>query len=349
MSIYFRMIHKGLPLLLLLVLLAACTRKKNTTVAQRSFYYWKTAYSLNQAEDSILKKMMVHTLYIRYFDVDWDNQNQKAMPVSPVVFLKQPLLKVVPVVYVTNRTMVNISKEAIQMLAVNIVERIRSIHTAVPNKNIEEIQMDCDWTERSRNNYFELLRQIKAILGTKVHLSATIRLHQIKFSSRTGIPPVDRGTLMVYNMARVNDMQTFNSIFDPEIISGYTSDLDQYPLDMDLGFPIYRQLVLFRHSHFISVIRNENFFEPEDLPEYFESFKLHQFRCLRDTVIKTIFIKKGDILREEQPDADALESVVKTMRNQLKIDTFTFILFDLNSNHFKNKALEKFENVFTEK
>ncbi len=62
-----------------------------------------------------------------------------------------------------------------------------------------EIQIDCDWTERTRNAYFQLLTALKRepFLQGKI-LSATIRLHQVKYVQRSGIPPADRGRVCFF-------------------------------------------------------------------------------------------------------------------------------------------------------
>ncbi len=46
-------------------------------------------------------------------------------------------------------------------------------------------------------------------------LSSTIRLHQIKYRERTGVPPVERGMLMFYNMGQFSADPEARAIFDP--------------------------------------------------------------------------------------------------------------------------------------
>ena len=100
---------------------------------------------------------------------------------------------------------------------------------------IKEIQIDCDWTDSTRNRFFRFTRTLGKLAHAEHSLiSATIRLHQIKYFERTGIPPVDRGVLMFYNMGKLAAASERSSIFNTEDAEKYTSRLSQYPLPMDL-------------------------------------------------------------------------------------------------------------------
>ena len=50
--------------------------------------------------------LQVHKLYIKYFDVDWDEAKEEAVPLA-VVQIKDRLdatLEIIPTVFITNRT-----------------------------------------------------------------------------------------------------------------------------------------------------------------------------------------------------------------------------------------------------
>ena len=85
--------------LLSVLIFFSCTSK--TESIPLSFYYWKTNFQLTQTENQFLSDLNVKKLYIRYFDVGL--QNNKAVPVAPVVFNQKPIgYNVVPVVYIKN-------------------------------------------------------------------------------------------------------------------------------------------------------------------------------------------------------------------------------------------------------
>ena len=80
-------------------------------------------------------------------------------------------------------------------------------------------------------------------------LSATIRLHQVKYYKQAGIPPVDRGMLMFYNMGKLNALTAENSIYNSNDAAGYIETVDDYPLKLDLALPAFSWAVHFRNSY----------------------------------------------------------------------------------------------------
>jgi hypothetical protein len=348
MSTCFNMSIKFCLFLGLILVCTQCQQTKDIKKVERSFYYWKTVYSLNQVEKNLLDSLLVSKLFIRYFDVDWDETTKRALPKAPITFKNIPEYNIVPVIFVTNRTMLHIPQTDIPALAKNIISGIESMHTE-QWPDFEEIQIDCDWSEKSRNKYFELLLELKKNIGISKILSATIRLHQVKFSNRTGVPPVDKGVLMLYNMAALHDINTINSIFDADIITQYTDNLGDYPLGLDLAFSIYNQNVLFRAGRYISVWRDKNIFDPTFATEHFEHVKKNHFKCLKDTSIHNISVKKEDIIRVEKSDTEETKNEYIRIQKLLKRDTFTIILFDINSIHLKNKSIEEIKSIFQAK
>jgi len=344
MSIYFKIYSKYMPLLCLMLILTQCQQDVKIKNIKRSFYYWKTVFSLDQPEKSLLDSLQVSTLYVRYFDVDWDQKSNLPYPKAPISFKEIPDRKVIPVIFITNQTMLHIQQKEIPSLAEKIISRVKSMHTDQPD--FEEIQIDCDWSDKSKNNYFKLLEALKDVLGKNTILSATIRLHQVKFSTRTGVPPADKGVLMAYNMADINDVNTLNSILEEDIIDQYTDNLHEYPLHLDLALPVYHQNVLFRAGRYIGVWRDKNIFDPTISPIYFTPVGKNKFKCVQDTFMHNMSIKKEDIVRVEKSETKEIKNVCHSIQHQLKRDTFTLILFDINSSHLKNTPVEDIKSIF---
>ncbi|MDH6599825.1 hypothetical protein M2306_000519 [Myroides gitamensis] len=92
---------KKIILGMLLLLCVSCMNTSSNTNPKLSFYYWKTTFSLDQAEKEALTNLNVSKLYIRYFDIGL--KNGTAIPITPIVFKEAvPLLEVVPVIYIKN-------------------------------------------------------------------------------------------------------------------------------------------------------------------------------------------------------------------------------------------------------
>ena len=154
--------------MLLVTLLVACSAK--TEKISTAFYFWRTSFSLTETEQQYLKDLEVKKLYIRYFDVGL--QNNEPIPVAPLVFNEKPTgYNVVPVVYIKNE--VFLQNGDADSLAVKVYNYIQQINKSA-GVSVNEIQFDCDWSLKSKQNYFQFIDQYK-----KLHpnISATIRLH----------------------------------------------------------------------------------------------------------------------------------------------------------------------------
>jgi hypothetical protein len=193
---------KTYPVWVLFLLFFGCLNNPKPTV---SFYYWKTVFKLSTLEKDILKENEVSKLYIRYFDVDM--KENSLLPVLPIIFKDNvENFEIVPVVFIRNEVMLNddVNLEDLGTKIRNLINQINK-----KNKiNCKEIQIDCDWTMRSKDNYLKFITLFKK--KYKGILSATIRLHQVKFSEKTSIPNVDKGVLMFYNMGKVSSDNKFD-------------------------------------------------------------------------------------------------------------------------------------------
>ncbi len=287
-----------------------------------SYYYWKTVYKTSDIPSEKLAGLQ--QLYVRVFDVD--QVDGKARPVSVLQFKEQPTLPLVPVIYITNRTLEGLQAAELDTLAKQITQLTKRL---IPV--FSELQLDCDWTLGTKSTYFELIRKVRQQLDPQVVLSATIRLHQLKFASTTGIPPVDRGTLMLYNMSKLRDYKTNNSIFDPKVVESYLNTVKHYPLPLDLGLPKFQQLVLFHNRQYVTTLRAPYFFDPSSQQSHFQYSHERYFRCIKDTLIRDIQVEIGDELRFENVKATDERKYASSIANICSIDTLKIIYFDLHS------------------
>ena len=171
--------------LILFPLFFGCRPQVNPQV---SFYYWKTIFHLSPFEKKTLKNNGVSKLYIRYFDISLNPETKKPFPESPILFKQKPVdFKIVPVIYIKKEVFINTETE-LSDLVKKTNDYIEQINKHWGIQTIE-IQIDCDWTLSTRDKYMEFLKIFKK--ESKKILSATIRLHQVKYAAQTKIPEVD--------------------------------------------------------------------------------------------------------------------------------------------------------------
>ena len=293
-----------------------------------AFYHWKVAYNPTRSEINQIKSLGVNKLYIHFFDVDWDARARQPVPKAFVQFRQKPAGILVPVVFITNRTLVNLSPNGLPELATHITQAI----TEISQKNaltFREVQFDCDWSTGTRDRYFRLLTLLKNQLHCP--LSATIRLHQIKYTDQTGIPPVSRGMLMLYNVADWKRTDTRNSIYDTEVANQYLSYVSTYPLPLDLVMPLFRWTIVYRNNRFLTFLNNldrQVLVKSDFLAAQLDSTR---FVATRDTSAFGFSIRRGDLFRAESVTSGMLLLEKAKLLNQISNRRLTFALYHLDS------------------
>ena len=256
-----------------------------------SFYSW---------ENSFNEKKIKEKLYIKVLDIAYSTKLEiikSNLQETPKDFI--------PVVYITNETMQNVDYSLVS-------DRILQ---GLKNYNFSELQIDCDWSNLSQSNYFKLLLDLKTKLNKT--LSATIRLHQIKYYQKTGIPPVDYGVLMYYNMSNISDINTKNSILDNEIAKKYHYNFNTYKLKLKLALPLYSQAIQFRQNKALSIFEG---IEKKDFDSNFEQISPNIYKTLNSSYFMGRYIYKDDIFRFEDSSENeikiALDDFLKLSNNR---------------------------------
>lgn len=327
-------------ILFFLLILFGCSQKKKIEV-QRSFYYWKSVFQLSPLEHAVLDSFSVQKLYVKFFDVEWNSQANAAFPISQIQF-KDSLstaINIVPTVFITNETLQYINGREIDTLAQKIIRLIKNISIANALRLFPEIQIDCDWTAGTKEKYFQLLKLIrKQPFLDRKKISATIRLHQLKFVRQTGIPPVDRGLLMCYNMGDLYNPQIKNSILDTDELEKYIGSLKKYPLKLDIALPIFDWYVWFRNKRFKGLIRTGN------IDGKFSKEKKIIFK--KDSSIKGYSFEKGDWLRYEFCDIKSIEEAASLIREKLPYNNLTVVLYHLDDSNLSKYSTHEMEDIF---
>jgi len=171
---------------------AACSRSSARATGpapRRAFYYWRTTLRLADAERGALARLHVDRLYVRFFDVD----GPAAAPrVAAPVEVSEALpagLDVVPVVFLR----ADVWRDAPPGAPAELAGKVWGAVDALARRagvQPHELQLDCDWADTTRAAYFAFLERVRALARANgVATSATIRLHQVKYRERTGVPP----------------------------------------------------------------------------------------------------------------------------------------------------------------
>ncbi|MFX4267267.1 hypothetical protein ACOL29_06360 [Aliarcobacter butzleri] len=294
-----------ISLILVFALIVFNYNKTQTKDIQISFYSWENSFE----EQNINEK-----LYIKVLDVNFSTKLELLK-----TNIKDVPKNFIPVIYITNETMKNVDYSLVS----------KAILETLKNYKFDEIQVDCDWSLSTRSNYFNLLEDLKEKLNKKI--SATIRLHQIKYYTKTGIPPVDYGVLMYYNMSNIGDFNTKNSILDNEIAKKYHYNFDVYPLKLKLALPLYSQAIQFREEKAISLFEGV---EEKDFNNDFEKLENNRYKVLNSHYFKGRYIYKDDIFRLENSNEQDIKIALKDFLDLSKNRYDEVIFYTLK---YKNK------------
>ena len=227
--------------LVVVLMVLGCRQQRSALEPGRAVYYWRTDLRLDSVERTFLAEHHICKVYCRYFDVVM--RDGEPMPNATITFsdtLPQDV-EMVPTVYITEDCMHKPHKG----LAQKLVERIRQMNETNDIRGVSELQIDCDYTSRSRQTYYDFLQEVKSQLSS-YPLSVTIRLHQLTMTP----PPCDYGVLMLYNTGDPRRFMERNPVLDRRDVQPDLHYLAEYPLPLAAAYPVYQWV---RHIHGVRV------------------------------------------------------------------------------------------------
>jgi hypothetical protein len=327
--------------------LLACERPPRHV--DRAFYYWKTeGYSFNDNERKFLDTLRVKKIYVRFFDVSY-NEVQGPVPVGELDYLGHRAVsgrEIVPTVFITNFTFAKLGREQVPDLAQKVTRKITHMirgEDKEPLLTLRELQLDCDWTATTKEKFFLFCLEMKK-LNPRVKISATIRLYQYKYYQKAGVPPVDRGMLMFYNLTDLRNPKAKNTILDLEEAKKYLTH-DDYPLKLDIALPIFSWASVFREGQYVDVYRNLTAQQANALT-FLKKAGENLYDCQTDTVYERFYLREGDRLRIEEVSEAQLRESAALLRDIAHSDSASITFFHLDKNLIDRYRHETFEQVY---
>ena len=306
-------------------------RALNITVMP-SFYYFKTTGSYKDFEPQLSKDFPKHRIYQKILDI---TDNFYPAAINNVEAGIQGDVEVVPTVYIRNNCFSYIDSQAVVVNAARIIKGLKG--------NPTELQIDCDWTTDTKETYFYFLKMLKKA-APNITLSATIRLYPFKYQTIMGVPPVDRGMLMFYNVSKMNDIATKNAILDISEAEKYMTV--SYPLPLDVALPIFAQSEVFRNGKMIALLRA---FDPTMAAQqsYLKKDESNRFTFQNDTLVQGQFFRIGDQLRAEDVSNETLKAAVGLATRAVKSNSkINVALYHLDESVLQRYSMDDFKNIF---
>ena len=333
---------------LLVLTLLSCSHNKAEHV-EKAIYYWKNNVShLELAEDSIIKTQRLTKMYVKFFEVE-KNDIMGLIPVAKsklFIYTQYNNLSIIPTVYLRNEVFIKSSRGSLDTLADNVnflIQKYAEENFRYISTNINEYQMDCDWTPSSRDNYFYFLRRLKTL--SKMRLSCTLRLYPYKYKTRMGVPPVDRAMLMCYNLINPLENHGKNSILDINELASYLST-EKYPLPLDFALPLYSWMQVYQNNKFAKVIYTDT----QSIKAILRPQKKLWYEVKKDTVVNNFYLRAGDMVKIEEVSTADIHNAIELIKANVPFkDTITVSLFHLDDkqlSRYTNEELSGFYSAF---
>ena len=294
---------------------------KHPNRLEPAFYYWKTDLKLGKKEKACLDGTSSDRIYLKILDIGRNEKTKLITIFSNLSVTDSTILagkKVIPCIFLTNSIFEGMSVSEMQWLMPRIQYTITNLANILnEGKPWDEIQLDCDWTESTRDQFFFMIGETRKIIPKSTKVSATIRLHQYKFPEETGVPPVDRGMLMMYNTGNIEDWEEDNSILALDDVKKYVKGApDPYRIQLDLALPVFSWGLVYRDGELWKILPaiDENELKEE---EFFEANapKDGSWTVKEATIREGHYLRPGDIIRFEEVSEKKLKSLMKLSKN----------------------------------
>lgn len=315
----FRHITRLLWAICTIAVVCACSSRKSGEEGN-AIYYWRTTFKLDSSETEFIRQHDIKRIYLRMFDVasehDFDSGGKAIVPIATTVFADSVPddIEIVPTTFITVEALREMQGKENEY-AIMIVKRLLAMASYNNCGPTREIQLDCDWTTKTKDIFNRLCCAVKEqLLEDSVKLSVTVRLHQL----RQEAPAADRGVLMVYNTGKLKDPKAKNSILDFDDIKPYLSRSVDYPLPLDHAYPLFGWGVLFNDGQFERIVT-----EPDS--------------------IKT---NASETLRIERPTAEEVLQVKRLVESQLGKPSRGNIIYHLDNNQLKHHNDNDITKIF---
>ncbi len=326
--------------LFLLLLLLSCSHNRGVEQPVPSVYYWRTTLTLDSTERAFLAQHGVGRMYVRYFDVVM--RDGQLMPNATLQFAETipDGIEVVPTVFIVE----NCLRHNLDSVAQLLVDRVVQMNETNNLPPARELQIDCDWTQRSQEVYYQFLRHVRQLLKEHgMRLSATIRLHQLAMTP----PPVDEGVLMVYNTGDATRGGDHNPILDYRDVEPYLRYVADYDLPLCAAYPVFGWQLLFQGSEFKAILRDENLgdttlFRPLPQGEWLV-LQSRDMPLLSDAGNEVARMSVGNHVRVWQPSAQEVQRVADALAARRPTINQQVVFYSLDS-----KYLNKYNNEFYE-
>lgn len=319
--------------------------KQEKQHAAPAFYYWKNTFVLSDIEKITLAHLKVEKLYVRLFDVVWNETAQAPFP-EGLLKAEDDLnrFQIVPVIYINNEVFEKMNSEQSEQLAFLVTKQIKEM-AVNRNFDFQAIQISCLWQPETQSNYFTFLDRLKRN-NKDLHISAALGIDHIHEFKKFGIPPIDAGALLFYKTDELDENYSQNAIFNLDRFEKKSASIKTYPLQLSVALPLFSWAVHSRDGKVQRLLPRRRLGDFSD-QNYF-SIDSCYVTVKQTGVYKGIDFNQGDSIKVEsvQPD-DCFEAARILESNAPSNGYEEVIFFDLDEHNIDHFNHDKITDIYT--
>ncbi|MCU0328216.1 MAG: hypothetical protein MUE53_04425 [Chitinophagales bacterium] len=311
----------------------------------QDFYYFRTMLSSDSSEILAFQQYKVQRLITKYFDIkvlDGAIYPEAKLQVSNnfLQFQKRQNIDIVPLIYIQQQVFQSpiLNLDSLSTKVSRLIQKIDSVNEFNVNKILH---IDCDWTPSTQKPFFEFLSLLQAKTNYKTHV--TLRLHQIKYHEKTGIPPADSFVLMFYNFGNLG-IKEKNSIFNTEDYQKYITSLKYYPKPLQIAMPVFSWWLRYRDGQLISLISSAQL-PIDSIKANTKSLSNDEFIFEKEKIMLNFVFQTDEILKLEKIPIDDLRQASQDLKSQYAKGFQRVYWYELNPEYLKSYDITFLNNI----
>jgi hypothetical protein len=315
-----------------------------------SFYHWRTGFAPTGLEREYLTQVPSSKVYIKAFNLSWDaftnsERQHTVMKMKPdsLKFMDEVVLSV----FITDETFLNMPEIQLEAMAARtafLLDRTIKMFAKNSAVKVKALQIDCDWSAKSRDKYFaflEAMRKEGANIGL-TELYATIHARHVIDTETLGVPPVDQAALIFYNMGTEEEITTNVSILNASFDKSYLKALSEYPLHLDLILPLSGWGVQYRDGYAVDLMTNLSI-ERLMTSNCCKASENNVFEVDSGMYVDYTAVYKGDKIQVKTISRDQVKKAAARLLDKMPDDA-RVIYFHLDNSLLKKSSLQSLQD-----
>ena len=315
--------------LLLLVFIVGCVAEERTPVEVNVFHK-KSSWGFQDPFKKVVQDLGSKKVYVKFFDVVYAEEKGGAWPFAELRRSGEQLagqFEVVPTVDFENKVFEDDSTDY-HLLSQLLLPKMNRMAKSF-GLTFREMQIDCDWTEKTKGNFFTFCKGLKKD-NDSLKLTAAIRPHQVKSFDILGIPPVDQGVLVFHKKGRWENPNASRVILNWEKVKSDLENLKEYPLTLSLSLPAFSLGVHYNETGTKGFIQDLTYRQMET--DFIELVEDGLFRVKEDRNYLNRTFATGDYIKLSSIDVKQLEQVWEEIKDRRQFNEV--IIYHLHGSNF---------------